>query len=43
MSTERELFEGENGDPPSEAWQASEGGSGGRPPGNFQKPVLQMV
>ena len=28
MSTQRESFEGQNGGPPSEARQASEGGSG---------------
>ena len=44
MSTEGEIFEGQNGSPPSEARRASEGGGVREPsPGNFQKPVLQMV
>ena len=45
MSTQREVFEGQTmaRGPSSEARRALEGGSGGPPPGNFQKPVLQMV
>ena len=43
MSTTRESFEGQNGNPLSEARQGSEGGVRGSSPGNFQKPVLQMV
>ena len=42
MSTD--IFEGQNGGPPSEARRASEWGSGGRPPEIKKKnPVLQMV
>ena len=40
MSTQRESFKGQNGGRPSEV---EGGGVRGSSPGNFQKPVLQMV